>query len=602
MDSIYSFVRRQENWYKTGSTQIAKYVSHSLSETVQTIYAYLNSKHISGEQDSLGRDKVSFNIVIAARNIWFRATDLDRKHIVIRETDSDHVVSAFLATIKLQDWMRRERFGVFLNDWGLVLAGFGSAVSKWVMKDGTLIPSVVPWNKIICDAVDFDGNPKIEIFEYTPAQLREKADYDQTIVDSLIQSLTVRMNINGELVDVKPDFVKVYEVHGRFPKSFISGKEEDKTKYEQQMHVISYTKSSVRGKYDNFALFQGYEAEDPYRKDDLIKEDGRTLAIGSVEHLFQSQWMVNHSAKAIKDQLDLASKLIFQTSDPAFVGVNVLSNIETGQILMHKLNEPLSAVPNGSHDVGSLQSYMNQWKALGQEINGVSDSMIGVRPKAGTSWKLNNQQLEESQALFDLMKQNKGLAIEDMLREKIIPYIKRYKLTDTKEIVATLESHQIKKIDSMYVPEEATKRFNKKVIDHVLSTGTRPIGIDLKAEMDQVQNEVDQSGNVRFFKPSEIKSKTWKTIFKDLEWNVEVDVTGEESDTNAILQTLNTALQIVVNPGYANNPQAQMIVNKILLSTGRVSPLEINSFSPQAITSAAPPGASVGAPAVGVGQ
>jgi len=576
-ENIYAFVRQQEVLYRSGSTKISKYVNHSLSETVQTIYAYLNSKHTSGEQDSLGRDKPFFNVVIAARNIWFRATEIARKNIVIRETNSKAMVAVFLATQYLQEWMRKMRFGVFLADWGLTLAGFGSAVSKWVEQNGELIPTVVPWNQIICDTIDFDSNPKIEIFEFTASQLRaeaKKKGYDTKVVESIIQAPMVRMTITQDLQDVKPYYFKIYEVHGQFPVSYLTDRPEDKYDYSQQMHVVSYVRSQGdSSKYDNFSLYRGKETKDPYHKDDLLKEDGRTLAIGAVEHLFQSQWMINHSVKAIKDQLDLTSKLVFQTSDPAFVGQNVLTNIENGQILNHKINEPLSAVPNGSHDVASLVTYMEQWKAIGQEVNGVTDAMIGTRPHQGTSWKLQNLEVQQSQALFDLMRRNKGLAIEDMLRENIIPFIKK-QLAHRKEIVATLDAHNIKKIDGLYVPQEAIKRYNAKVIDHVLKNGTRP-DANLQNELGQVQGEQSQLGNTRYFTPSEITDKTWKQIFKDLEWEVEVDVTGEESDKQAILQTLNSALQIVVSPGYAQSPQAQMIVAKILSQVQGFSPLEL---------------------------
>ena len=287
--------------------------------------------------------------------------------------------------------------------------------------------------------------------------------------------------------------------------------------------------------------------------------------------------MVNHNYLAIKNQLDLASKLIFQTSDPSFVGLNALASIENGQILNHKINEPLTAVPNGSTDTSSLLSVAAQWKSIGQEVNGVTDAMIGIRPSQGTSWRMQNLQLQEAQALFDVMKQNKGLALEDMLRDWIIPYIKT-QLKDSKQIVATLEAHDVKKIDSMYVPQEAVKRYNRKIIDHVLKTnGKRPIGIDMKSELDQVQAEQNSNGNVRYFKPSEISKKTWKQIFSDLEWEVEVMITDESSDDNATLQTLNSALQMVLNPAYATSPQAQMIVGKILQTVGGLSPLELAS-------------------------
>ena len=605
LKNIYAFVRQQEYLYRSGATKISKYVNHSLSETVQTIYAYLNSKHISGEKDSLDRDKPFFNIVTAARNIWFRATDLDRKDIKIRETDSDHVISAFIATIKLHEWMRKERFGVFLNDWGLTMAGFGSAITKFVNKDGKLIPTVVPWDKMICDTIDFDSNPKIELFEYTASQLREKKEYDQTAVENLINSPMIRMTITQELQDVKPYYFKVYEVHGMFPVSNLTKdtpkyKESDEKTFCQQMHVLSYTRTSTDGKYNDFSLFKGKEAKDPYRCDHLLKEEGRTLSIGSVEHLFQSQWMVNHNMKAVKDQLDLASKLIFQTSDPAFVGLNALASIENGQILNHKVNEPITSVPNGSHDTGSLMAVSDKWKAIGQEANGVTDAMIGVRPHAGTSWRMQNQQLQEAQALFDLMKQNKALALEDMLRDWIIPYIKT-QLKDSKQIVATLETHNVKKIDSIYVPQEAIKRYNRKVIDHVLKTnGKRPVGVDLQTELQQVQAEQNGNGNVRYFKPSDISGKTWKQIFKDLEWEVEVMITNESSDDNAKLQTLNTALQMVLNPAYATSPQAQMIVGKILQTVSGLSPLELAS-TPATSTPPAPALPPNPAPAGAVG-
>jgi hypothetical protein len=217
----------------------------------------------------------------------------------------------------------------------------------------------------------------------------------------------------------------------------------------------------------------------------------------------------------------------------------------------------------------------DKWKAIGQEANGVTDAMIGVRPHAGTSWRMQEGQLQEAQALFDLMKQNKALALEDMLRDWIIPYIKT-QLKDSKQIVATLETHNVKKIDSIYVPQEAIKRYNRKVIDHVLKTnGKRPVGVDLQTELQNVQAEQNSNGNVRYFKPSDISGKTWKQIFKDLEWEVEVTITNESSDDNAKLQTLNTALQMVLNPAYATSPQAQMIVGKILSAVSGLSPLEL---------------------------
>jgi hypothetical protein len=89
----------------------------------------------------------------------------------------------------------------------------------------------------------------------------------------------------------------------------------------------------------------------------LIEEDRRAQSIGAVEHLFEAQWMTNHSVKGIKDRLDLASKLIYQTSDANLAGQNVLSSIENGDIIVHGINQPLTEINKENADITALQNY-----------------------------------------------------------------------------------------------------------------------------------------------------------------------------------------------------------------------------------------------------
>src|SRR3990167_7474337 len=92
--SIHEIIREAEENYTTGTTTLGTYVKWSMYETVEKIIAYLHSKHTSGEIDSLGRKKPFFNIVTAAVNIWYRATDIDRKDIVVLPNSSSTVVAA----------------------------------------------------------------------------------------------------------------------------------------------------------------------------------------------------------------------------------------------------------------------------------------------------------------------------------------------------------------------------------------------------------------------------------------------------------------------------------------------------------------------------
>lgn len=575
---LYELVLLMEKEDQFGETHISKYVTFNLRETIETIEAYLNSKHISGDTDSLGREKPFFNLVNAAVNICYRATDTDRKDVRVKATKSNQYVTAFLATVLLQEWMRKNNFGVFLNEWGRTLSRYGSAVSKFVEKEGNLYSEIVPWNRLICDPVDFNNNLKIEKIWMTPAQLKQQKGYDQKLVKELIENLVQRKTMQGQQKDNKSEYILLYEVHGELPLSYLTENKDDEDTFLQQMHVISFQDKTDK-EFKANTLISGREAKDPYFITHLIKEDGRTLAIGAVEHLFEAQWMVNHSQKQIKDQLDLASKLLFQTSDAGFVGQNVLTSIENGDILIHAINQPLTQI-NNKPDIVAMQANLQMWQAQGNQINGYSEAMMGANPPSGTAWRLQDAILQESHSLFDLMAENKGLALEEMLREYVIPYLKK-QLGTSEEIAAILEDHQVTQLDMMYVPNEAKRRMNQKIKDTVLSgqvyDPTQQAG-DMAASVEQIKSELATFGNQRFIRPGDIETKTWKEILKDIEWELEIDVTGEGRDSRAIMQTLTTVLQtIATNPMILQDPNAKMIFSKIMNEAGGVSPIELQA-------------------------
>ena len=587
--TVAELVRQIESSDNSGTgTTISKYVNFNQRENLEKIDAYLNSKHISGETDSKGREKPFFNIVTAATNIWYRATDIDRKHIKIIPTKSADEILSFLATIKLQEWMRKKAFGQFLNDWGLSLARYGSTILKFVEKDGELIPQVMSWADMIVDPVDFDANPKVEKFWLTPAQLLKRRGYDKELVMKLIDALKVRETTDEQAKDEKEGYIPIYEVHGEMPLSYLTGLLDDENEYVQQMHVITFVETKDEGKnseieYEDYSLISGREEQDPYMITHLIKAEGRTQSIGAVEHLFQAQWMQNHSAKEIKDNLDLSSKLIFQTADGKFVGQNALQSIETGDILIHTQGNPLAQISNRA-DITAQQNFQAQWKQLGNEITGISEAMLGAAPKSGTAWRQTEALLQESHSLFELMVENKSLSIKDMLTTYIIPHVKK-KMDTADEIMPILEEHQLEWVDSRFIPNEAIRKVNQKIKDAILSGrafSPEQQEEDIRIETDNLTSMMKSMGNRRPFRPSDVPNTTWKEIFKDLEWELEYEITGEARDTQVVMDTLSRVLQFISNKqGVPMTPQEKLVFDKILSITGAVSPIEISQVGSQ---------------------
>ena len=599
-ETISEIVRKAEQNYEIGKTNLGEFVSWGHRDTVERIIAYLNSKHTTGDKDSLGRDKPFFNIVTAAVNIWYRATDLDRKDVIIRPGKLSNTIAAFLASVKLQEWMNKTKFGVFLNEWGRVLAQYGSAVVKFVEKKGELIPSVIPWNRMITDAVDFDALPRIEKIYKTPAQLRKMKEFDSEEVDKLIEALVARKTSKGMTKDNLSEFVELYEVHGELPVALLKDEpeENDWTEYRQQMHVISFIKDKTTKDFQDFSLFKGPEKQDPYMLTHLIKEEGRVMSIGAVEYLFDAQWMQNHSMKNMKDTLDLASKLIFQTADSTFLGRNVLSAIETGDILIHKENLPLTQINNTKVDITALQNFAGQWKALAMELTSTPEAMRGITPPSGTPYSSVALLTQQAGSLFEIMTENKGLYLEDMLRTFVIPHLKT-KLDTKEEVMGALRDSDIRKIDAMYIPNEAIRNHNNRIINALIKGNDEELmnlaPFDKNTEEEAVRERLAPLGDMRSFSPEDI---TWKEVFKDLEWEIEVGTTNEPVDKQAVLTTLSTILASFKDV-FAGNPDAlKMVMGKILNMAGVISPVELSTMS---ITQPSPlPSAGGGAEKVGL--
>jgi hypothetical protein len=573
MDNIYSLVKKAESSFVNSPTTISKYVSWSLHEEIEKVEAYSNSKHISGETDSMGREKPFFDITNSATNIWYRATDIDRKNITIKSTSVKNILPALGLNYWLQSYMKEDNFGKFLNHWGRTLAKFGSSVVKIIEKGDDLSITVVPWTRLIIDSVDFANNPVIEKLYMTPAQLL-KSDYDQDVVKTLFDTLSTRKTADGQDIDSSSDYVEVYEVHGELPLSFITDRPEDMNSYVQQMHVVTFVQGENGEEDTNFCLYKGREKKSPYKLTHLIEEDGRTMGRGAPSVLFEAQWMVNHTAKAIKDQLDLASQLIFQTSDPSFIGQNVLQATQTGDILVHSPNQPLTQVANNSHDISALQGYSQAWQNNAQMTSSTPDAISGATMPSGTAYRQVAVLNQEAHSLFELMIENKALHLEEIMREDVIPHLIK-KMDTTEEIAIMLDDIGVREIDAMYIESEVNKENNKQIKEQLLS-GKIVESVDTQNAQDMAMSNLKAQGSQRFIKPSNIKDTTWKELLKDIKYKVDIVISNENSNKEAVMTTLTTMLQTIAsNPNVLLNPTTRVIMNKIIEETGVISAIDL---------------------------
>ena len=573
MKSLYNIITDAEKALRSGNPiKIGKYAEHDHAEIIATIEAYLNKQHISGKFDSKNREKPFYDIVTQAVNTWYKATDIDRKNIKFLPKNAGQRLKAFIATLMFRDWMKKNNFGQFLNKWGYTLAAYGSAVSKFVEQDGKLIPYVVAWDRLICDPVDFYSNPIIEKLYYTPAQLRA-LPYDQEEVERVIkasqQAGEVREDLEEQTIDNRAEYIGVYEIHGELPLWYLTFKEGDEDIYRQQMHVVFIKKGKNKEDDIETTLYSGREKQNPYYISHLIEQEGRTLSIGAVQHLFDNQWMVNYSVKLIKDQLDLASKMVSQTSDTDFAGRNVMTDIDTGDILITKENQPLTPINLQATAYSPLINFLDTWYQGGRAITGTYESITGETLPSGTPYRLGAMLNTESQSLFSMMVENKGLHLEEMINKYVLPFFKK-SLKTTKEVSLILQGEELEQFDELTLPARLERALRAEIM-----AGRMPT----MSELEQMVSEENRLlGSLR---PIKI-NKSWTDYFADLDLDaIDIDITGEQLDRAEFYSAINSILQMLMsNPNALQDPNIRKLFYKIFDKVGVVSPLEIAKPSP----------------------
>jgi len=225
-----------------------------------------------------------------------------------------------------------------------------------------------------------------------------------------------------------------------------------------------------------------------------------------------------------------------------------------------------------------MQSYGQQWETGGNRITGISESMLGETAPSGTAWRQVQALLQESHSLFKLMRQNKAFYVEEMLDKFISDNIQK-KMDTTDEIVATLESHQIKKLDKAFVPGEAIRVVNEQITKDTMA-GKATLRPDLSAIESQIQGKLDEKGNVRYIRPSDISTKKWKEVFKGFKGIFECDPTDEKTDTQALMATYDTALKFILGlQGRKMTPVEEYLFNGLIAQTGYLSPVQLSSLN-----------------------
>uniref|UniRef100_A0A6H1ZKE8 Portal protein n=1 Tax=viral metagenome TaxID=1070528 RepID=A0A6H1ZKE8_9ZZZZ len=557
MQNLFQIVEQFEHDFLHTPVEIVVGYNFDQLETIKENQRYYSSKFRNGNTDEFGY-KFFYNIgkprvKNAAKNI-----DLDIKDINIRAKNPKDYYKAWLMRRDMRRWMKERSLGILFNEIVMKTPKYGTFVLKKVVGDEIVRP--VDLKNLKCDpstqSLKVSGWV-IEDHFYTPWELKQevKRGWDIDKINLAIKSFRDFRKEN--YVDATAEeqnkgtaqYIHIKEFYGDIPESTFK-EEGDPDKFVLANYIIVSPEKGTKANTDKEAekegllLFKKEIKEIPYKECHYDREEGRWLGVGIIEDLRESQIMKNEEINQVMLALKLANLVLFQTGDET-IARNILTDLVNGDII--KVKSDLARIDTTNKGIGESNVISQEIEALANNLANSFEVTTGESLPSGTPFSLGMLINQNANKLFDFVRENIGLFLEEVFEDWIIP-----------ELSKDLNKEHILELTDKEEMEWVNERFKSnhllsKIKDFILNTGRKPT----QEEVDMAQQILSQRMEGKEHLYFEVPEK-----FYDFDKSVEVDITGESMNKQATLQTLASIMQMVGgNPEMLEHPAMQKIMD-----------------------------------------
>lgn len=539
----------------------------SQKNQIRTIEFYNNSKYLNGQLDELGREKPFMQILNAICDVENTAKDLDTKDINITSDDSNHYLESWLLSKDIQVWMKEANFAKTLNDMRDVHTRYGSLLVKKVVKDGELTLELPEWKNLITDQVNIMQGAIVETHYMTAMEIAKMEEWDKDKIKELL------LKLKGKGSNKR---IPVYEVRGEFPQSCY--KDADAKKYTEADEItFSYQLYYVAGMPKESGKETTFDALIPlYWEDDTEKvykylarkpKAGRGFGVGVMEEGEEAQVWTNDAVLKQARAMEYTTKVIGQSASKKLKGRNLLTEVDDGVILETEENKPITAL--SLLPSGGLQQYtelITQWYTQLEKTTSAYAAQRGDTPPSGTPFRLQATILQQSSSVFKTLQQELGIFITEIIEDWVLPYIVS-KLSQEHILSYEFSPEELKEIDNKFTAKQA----NQRAIDQILE-GKMVTQEEYDGWIENYDEFIKQTKSQRFIQIP-------KDFYKNLKAKVTVNITGEQRNKAATLESLNNILiTYASNPNLSQDPVASQLLTRIIeLSGAGISPVTITS-------------------------
>lgn len=543
---IFKYLDNLDSSYKESIERVTG-LYRNPKEIIRTVEFYSNSQYLSGNTDSLGREKPFYNIGNYRVTVAKVATDLDVKDIRYEPDSLKYSIQAMLINKKLFELLKEIKFSKTLNDGGLARPKYGGLILKKKEEKGKIDISVVDWANTDFDPSDVLGGAFIETFWLFPSQLVEMSD----VWENVDEAITAYEKYNKG----KPGRIEIKEVTGEFPLEFdpnYTGK--DGYKYQKMCFYIS-----VVGK-KKFFHYCEHEKESRYKY--LPWEAvGTSLGRGIWEDGFESQVWQNDAIISMKNALDISGKVIVST-DSQRVSGNAITGVDNGHIFQLEKGATIASLNLSPSTWPEFEKAIELWNNQYDKTASTFDANTGEAPTAGTPYSQTALLNQVANSPFEFRREEWGIFLNEVLNDWVLPYLKKA-IKKEGVIVAEFDEGELEIIDEAFAEYKGREHFKEQIL-----AGNVPTEEDM--------NEVRQETRTLLTKTGKKREIEIPAGFLDVEGKITANITGELKNKQAILQSLDNIFKTVsatYNPAtgtYAalQDPTLSKIFNYIVETAG----------------------------------
>ncbi len=368
--------------------------------------------------------------------------------------------------------------------------------------------------------------------------------------------------------------IPVYEIRGEFSRATYKDamgekySKKDEREFSYQLYYIAGNPVES-GKTDNFEMYEKLYCEDDTEK--VYKylarkpKAGRAFGVGVMEEGEEAQVWTNDAVLKQARAMEYTTKVIGQSASKKLKGRNLLTETDDGTILETEADKPITAL--NLLPSGGLQQYgmlITQWYDQLQKTTSAYAAQRGDTPPSGTPFRLQATVLEQSNSVFKTLQQEMGIFITEIIEDWVLPYLAT-KLNREHILAYDFSPEELKEIDNKFTAKMA----NQRAIDEILA-GKMVTQEQYDGWLENYDEFIKQTKSQRFI---EIP----KDFYKNLKAKVTVNITGEQRNKAATLESLNNILVTYAsNPNLSQDPVASQLLTKIIeLSGAGISPIQI---------------------------